>query len=189
MINDTILNPKGNRSIKVIEEPIDEPVTVDELKEFARIDHDYEDTLIESFITTARKAVEYVLGRKLLETSMRVTMDEWNSEVIVLPYPPLISVTGVYTIGEDDAATEYSSSNYYVDTNKDPAELVIKYGVTWPDNTDRFHGGYRIDYKAGYGEVSENVPNHFLTAVKIWATDLYEGREIQKHRRRESRFY
>ena len=45
-----------------------------------------------------------------------------------------------------------------------------------PINTDRYYGGYRIDYKAGYGANASDVPDEIKTAIKIWATDLYESR-------------
>lgn len=167
---------KGNRKIKVIAEPIEEPVTVAELKEFARIDHDYEDTLLSGFIVAARKMVEKYLSKKLIEQTIRVTMDEWNSRIIELPYPPLISVTGVYYVYEDDTTEEISSDNYYVDTNTFPGRICFKETGDIPINTDREYGGYRIDYKAGYGQVACDVPDDIKTAIMIWATDIYEGR-------------
>lgn len=176
MINEPVLDIKGNRKIIITNEPIEEVVTLTELKEYARIDHDHEDTLLEGLIIVARKCVEYWCKRKLIETSMRVTMDQWNTNVIELPYPPLISVTGVYYVYEDDTTEEFDSDDYYVDTNMEPGRLVIKDGVTLPLNTDRYHGGYRIDFKAGYGDAVEDVPEPIKTAVKIWATELYEGR-------------
>lgn len=176
MINEPVLDIKGNRKIIVISEPIEELITVAELKEYARIDHDHEDTLLEGLIITSRKCVEYYLKRKLLETSLRVTMDKWNTDVIELPYPPLISITGVYYVYEDDTTEEYDSDYYYVDINTEPGRLCIKDGVSIPINTDRCHGGYRIDFKAGYGSDAEDVPEPIKTAIKIWATELYEGR-------------
>ncbi len=176
MINPPILDVKGNRKIKVITEPLIEPVTLAELKIFARIDHDYEDTLLTGFIVAARKMVERYLSKKLIEQTLRLTIDDWNSDIIELPYPPLISVIGVYYIYEDDTTEEYDSDNYYVDTNTSPGRLVIKAGGEVPINSDRYYGGYRIDYKAGYGTAATDISQNILEAIKVWATDLYEGR-------------
>jgi uncharacterized phiE125 gp8 family phage protein len=176
MINESILDIKGNRKPMVITEPGSEPVTVAEVKTFARIDHDYEDTLISGFIVAARKMVERIMSKKLIEQTLRLTMDQWNSYMIELPYPPLISVVGIYYVYEDDTTEEYDSDNYYVDTNTSPGRVVIKDGQSQPINEDRLYGGYRIDYKAGYGNVAADIPDNVKEAIKIWATDLYEGR-------------
>jgi uncharacterized phiE125 gp8 family phage protein len=176
MINQPILDIKGNRKIKIITEPSIEPVTVAEIKEFARIDHSYEDTLISGFIVAARKQVERYMSKKLIEQTIRLTMDEWNSYIIELPYPPLISVTGVYYVYEDDTTEEYDSDNYYVDANTIPGRLCIKDGQSPPINDDRIYGGYRIDYKAGFGNSRDDISDNVKSAIMVWATDLYEGR-------------
>lgn len=172
------LPDKGNRSWKVITEPTVEPCTVAELKTFARIDGSDEDTLLEGFIKAARLATEEYLGRYLIEQEVRCIFDFWYSEEIELPRPPLISVTKIATLDEDDTETEYSSSNYYVITEDCPGRVILKQGVTPPTNTERDYGGYKIEYSAGYGSQASDVPASITEAIKLWATAIYENRAV-----------
>jgi len=172
------VDPKGNRQYKVITEPLIEPITVSDLKVFARIDTTAEDTLLAGFITAARQACEMYLGRVLISQTIRMTMDYWPSKKIELPFPPLISITSVETIDESDVATTYSSDNYYVVTEAIPGELVVKQGVSVPSNTVRDVAGYRIEYVAGYGLTAAEVPSQIREALKLWATSIYENRSL-----------
>ncbi len=169
---------RGNRSWKVTTEPAIEPVTTSELKTFGRIDTTEEDTLIGSMIKAVRKACELYTGRAFIEQTITLVMDFWPSEVICFPRPPLISITGVYTVDEDDAATEYSSDYYFVDTVAEPGQLVLRNGYTAPSNTDRYYSGYKVLYKAGYGDEASDVPDIIKQAIMIWTMDFYENRVI-----------
>ena len=178
MILEKSLPKDGNRVWKVTTEPAIEPITVDELKLFARIDGSDEDTLLESFITSARLHIENYLNRSLIEQTITMKMDYWSGETIEIPRPPLISITAVETLDESDTATVYSSSNYFLNTQSEPGLLILKNGVTPPQNTTRFYGGYQIRYKAGYGATAASVPKSSRDALKQWATSMYENRAV-----------
>lgn len=172
------LSSKANRAWKVITQPAIEPITVDELKLFARIDGSDEDTLLGGFIEAVRVGAENYLGRALIEQSIRMVMDWWPSIIVELPQPPLISITKVVTIDEDETETIYNSTNYYEQVEAIPGLLILKRGVTEPQNTSRDYGGFAIDYKAGYGNDATHVPSAIKEALKLWATALYENRAI-----------
>lgn len=168
----------GNRHWVVSTEPMVEPITVDELKLFARIDGVDEDIMLQGFIKAVRGNAERYLGRALISQTITMKMDYWPSETIELPRPPLISVTGVYTLDEDDAETEYSSDNYYAITEATPGLLVLKYSVTAPTNTERYHGGYKVVFTAGYGTTGADVPQGIRDGLKLWAASMYENRAL-----------
>ena len=96
------LSEDGDRSWKVTTQPLIEPVTVDEAKIFSRIDTIEEDNLIEGFIESVRMAAEEYLGRAFISQTITTVLDFWPGKIIELPRPPLISVTGIYTVDEDD---------------------------------------------------------------------------------------
>lgn len=179
-ILDKDVDKYGNRSWKVTTNSSIDPITINEVKTFGRIDSTEEDSLIGGFITTVREAAEKYLGRSLIEQTITLLMDFWPSMVIELPLPPLISITGVYTVSESDVATEYSNSNYYTITNSTPGKLILKQGVSLPTNTDRDYGGFKIVYKAGYGSGTASVPQGIKEGLKLWATLLYENRSLTK---------
>lgn len=168
----------GNRVWKVTAGPYIEPVSLGELKAFARIDGDDEDALIEGFIQAARSAAEEYLGRALIQQTIRMLMDFWPRNVVELPMPPLISVIKIATLGEDDSETEYSSDNYYIVTESTPGKIVLKQSVTAPINTERDIGGYLVEYKAGYGTDGPDVPASIREGIKLWAATVYATRTV-----------
>jgi uncharacterized phiE125 gp8 family phage protein len=168
--------PFGKIEYKVITEPIIEPITVDELKLYARIDGTDEDTLLTTFIKAARQGTEKYLGRKLIEQIITTSLDCWNYYVFKLPIGNLISLVEVRTVDESNISTVYDSGNYYIRDISDPAEIVIKQGTTYPSNTARDKGGYEIEYKAGYGDEAEDVPDAIREVIKMWAALIYENR-------------
>jgi uncharacterized phiE125 gp8 family phage protein len=176
MLNTLDLDPKGNRAWNVSTPPAVEPITLEEVKLFGRIDGSDEDTLITSIITGVRQKVELYLNRALIEQTITLIMDWWNTFEILLPQPPLLSITKVETIDEDDVATEYAATNYYADRESIPGRLIIKRGSTLPTNTDRLAGGFKITYKAGYGSTASYVDTIIKNAMKEWAVLQYENR-------------
>lgn len=178
MLTSPGIDKKGNRIFKVITLPSIEPVTVNEVKVFARIDGIDEDDLLEGFIKTIRSKVELYLGQSIITQTIRLSMDQWNSNVIELPMSPLISVTSVQTLDEDDTATTYSSSYYYIITDSMPGKLIIKKSIQPPINTSRLYGGFRITYTAGYGSIASSVPQEIKDAIMVGVTKLYETRDF-----------
>lgn len=178
MITEKATDIKGNRFIKVTAEPSVEPITADEVKEWARIDGTDEDTWITNTIKTVRDLTELYLGRSLIKKTIELTMDEWNSEYIELPYSPVISISKIETFDESGVATVYNSSYYYLDNNSMPARCIIKDDYTLPTNTDRYFAGYKITYFAGYGLLATDVPQTIKDAMKLWVTFIYENRSF-----------
>jgi uncharacterized phiE125 gp8 family phage protein len=179
MLNSLLRNKKGNRVLEIITEPAIEPVSVDEVKVFGRIDNDEEDTLIAGFISYARHRIEDYTNRALITQTLRMTMDYWDEKEIELLRPPLISVTSVQTIDESNVATTYDATNYYViGSNIGVGRLVIKKDSDLPENTERDFGGFRINYTAGYGSTPTNVPEIFRICIMLYATILYEKRAV-----------
>lgn len=166
-----------NRYWTMTIKPTSYPVTVDEIKEFARIDGDDEDDILETFLESVINGVETYLGRSLITRTYKMIMDNWQEREIELPMPPLISVTSVTTVDEDDTATTYASTNYFVVTESIPGRLVIKKDSTLPTNTERNYAGYTITWTAGYGKAND-VPTQLKTAIKQWVTMIYENRSM-----------
>lgn len=155
--------------------PATEPVTLEEVKAFIKVDGSVEDSFLEQCILAARKAMEGHLGRSLITQTIVLRLNSWPENVLTLPRPPLISVVQVRTLDESDAATVYASSNYYLMTGE-RSQLVIKWGKTPPVNTDRSYGGYEVEYTAGYGAAAANVPEAIRQAILQWIAAIYETR-------------
>lgn len=176
MITAESLSHKGNRFFEVTVEPSTEPVTADEVKEWARIDGIDEDNFLESVITSVRKLVEKYICRALISQKIELVMDYWPGKVIELPYSPVISIDSVVTLDEDDTATTYSSDNYYLQSTGGPDKLIIKQDSTNPENENRDYSGFKITYYAGYGTAADDVPQTIKDAIKMWVSEVYENR-------------
>lgn len=61
-----------------------EPVTLQDAKDFCRVDHDADDTLLTSMITVARQYAERQTGRVL-----RASTWQWTVEGVLMPYHKL----------------------------------------------------------------------------------------------------
>lgn len=166
----------GNRIYSVEVEPTIEPVSIAEVKAFAKLEYDEEDSLLEGFIKSARIASEEYTGKTFISQTILMLMDFWPGTVVELPRPPLISVTKVATLDESGTETEYSSDNYYVLTSSNPGKLVLKQSVSEPINTERDYGGFLIRYKAGYGSGGEDVPSYIREGIKIWTAIIQATR-------------
>jgi uncharacterized phiE125 gp8 family phage protein len=165
----------GNRQWGVTTAPTEEPITVSEVKTYARIDGSAEDTMLASFIKSVRQATELYLGRALITQTLTMSMDYWPGMIVKLPRPPLVSITEVRTVDEDGTTTAYAASKYMVRTLPEPGQLVIKNGVALPTNDDRYVGGFEIEYVAGYGD-ADSVPEEIKEAMKFWVAMIYENR-------------
>lgn len=175
--------------------PPAEPVTLEELKLFLRIDGSAEDDLLLELIPAARELAEQFTGRAFLIQGWRLTLDrlsrdrakeEWWDGVregaigsllgayapIPLPRPPLASVQSVAAYGLDDAPSVLPASAYRVDTAGH--RLILDAGAGLPPL--RPYGAVEIAYTAGYGATAASVPAPIRLAVKQGAAMLYEQR-------------
>jgi uncharacterized phiE125 gp8 family phage protein len=158
--------------------PLKEPISIGEFKAFGRIDGTAEDVYLAMLLKGVRDAVEQFLGRALIEQTIVAAMDFWPNEAIVLPRPPLVSITQVRTIDEDDTATEFASTGYYIIKNDFRPRLVIREGTTPPQNYTRGFQGYEIEYLAGYGSTASYVPEMIRMGIMQWAIVGYENRIV-----------
>ena len=176
MLIPKFISEEENLTFEVTTAPSIEPITNSDVKTYARIDGSSENTLINGFIQAVREATEKFLGRALINQTITVSMDSWPVSPIELPRPPLVSVTEVRTLGEDGSEAVYSSDNYFIRTNPEPGQLVIKFEKTEPINTDRYFGGYEVEYVAGYGSSVDNIPEAIRLGMTLWVADVYENR-------------
>lgn len=160
--------------------PIIEPVSPTEAKAQCRIEVDDESALITALITAAREAVEHFTRRQLLTATWRLKLDSWSSgcesDLILLPYPPLQSVASVqYVDGTGATQSLVAGTDYVVDTADEPGRVVLQYGKTWPTlRGDR--NAVTITYVAGWTGASL-VPGMLRHAIKLLIAHWYESRE------------
>lgn len=153
--------------------PASEPVTLDELKAWARVDSTDDDDLLTANGVAAREHVERWLGRQLVTATWTLTMRDFPSGLIRLPRPPLQSISSIKWKDTDGTLSTMDAGDYLVDTAADPG--TVEPATSWPKPGD-FPDAIQIAFVAGFGDPAD-VPENIKIAIKALAAHWYEARE------------
>lgn len=161
-----------------VTEPSEEPVTLNEAKEFLKIENEDDDGLILAQIKAATEYAQDFQGRKYITQTWKTYLDEWPTEdYIELPFPPLQSVTSVNYTDYNNTVTTMSTADYDWDVVSEPGRIVLGYGKTWPTATLHPTNPIAIQFVCGYG-TPDDVPEYTKNAIKLVLDELYENREV-----------
>lgn len=159
--------------------PTVEPVDLDEFKKHIRFTPTSEDTLIDTYIATARQYFAQQTGVEPIDTVREVRMDAFPTRYIELPRRPLIEVVSVsYTDADDVLQTLAVDTEYLVGGVGQPRPGVISVlsGASWPTPKDAF-GSVAIRYRAGYGSHPGDVPEMIRAAIAQLAARMHRDRD------------
>jgi uncharacterized phiE125 gp8 family phage protein len=157
--------------------PTIEPVTLEELKSYARISHGEDDTLLTSLLTAAREWCERYAGLAFIAQTWRCAVSETPSRrELALARAPLINVAQILVYDTNGNATAWDRDQVVVDTDKIPGRIVLKDSCAWPDLL-RTANGMIVEYRAGYGETGAAVPEALRLAIKQLALHWYDHRD------------
>lgn len=159
--------------------PAVEPVSTSEMKSHSRIDISTDDTLLGTYIKAATQRFEIESRRALITQTWVLRLDRFptsGSEPILLPRPPVQSVTSVAYIDGDGDSQTWDSSKYVLDSTSEPGRIYPAYGESWPSTRD-IENAVTITYVAGYGDASTDVPQDIIQAIEMLAAHWYEHRE------------
>lgn len=183
--------------LKQITPPTLEPVTRAELNLHARISDPSQWDRVDRYIASARSYAENRLGRQLVNATWRLSLDSFPNAVrwdarpntsnttcfvpndyrlILLPKPPLVSVSWIKYYAVDGTLTTLDSTLYNVDTDSEPGRIQLKWTASWPTTDDRI-GAVQIQFVAGYGADPADVPADIKHAIETIAAHAYENRE------------
>jgi len=163
--------------IKIITPPAIEPLTLAEAKAQCRVDITTDDALLATLISVARDTCERLAWRAFLTQTIELWLDAWPaSNSIVLPRPPLQSVTKIEYYDIDDVKATLSSAVYSVDTIAEPGKVWLKYNQSWPTTSLREHNAICVTYVAGWTNPAD-VPQSARQAMLMLVGHWYENRE------------
>ncbi len=156
--------------------PVDEPISLVQAKAHLRIEDDAEDGLIESLIAAARTHLEAITGRALLRQTWRVVLDAWPKDKIVqLPVSPVIEIDAIRIFDDAGQAHHLSAAGFMFDGKSMPAWLIV------PDMIAGFplrrKMAIEIDFIAGFGDESHDLPNDLVQALLTLVAYWYENRD------------
>lgn len=163
--------------LRVTTPPAVEPLTVSEVKTHLKIDVSTEDTLLAGYLTAARMQCELEARRAFVTQTLQLKLEGWPwCDHIVLPRPPLQSVTSVVYVDSDGNSHTVSAADYIVDAASEPGRLILAYGAGWPGATLQPGPAITITYVAGYGAAAD-VPATYKQAILLAVGHFYENRE------------
>ena len=170
-------------ALKRITAPSTQCVTVDEVKDFLRLQGTTsEDYLLLAFIKSAESYAENYMKRSINKQQFELRIDGFNGHDgdIELPRPPLTTVSSevVVTYVKDTTAgdtTSISATALTIDYQSEPGVLYPSYDNDWPEPRDE-RNAVRITYYSGYATPTL-VPDAIKQWVKLRVGAMYENRE------------
>jgi hypothetical protein len=82
---------------------------------------------------------------------------------------------GALTITDQDVETVWPAKNYYVDTIREPARVILRDGGSYPTEL-RAANALKITFTVGYGTTTQSVPEPIRIAMMQYCAFMYEHR-------------
>lgn len=188
-------------SLKLITKPAAEVVSLEELKNFLRVDETADDALITRLIKAAREKLEDYSGIKFLTQTWLVAMDCFPSREnnaswldregvidaavtelrnpgrkIELPIGPVQSVSSIKIYADDDTEETVPASIYSVGKYSERGVIALRLGQVWPPTILRPTDAVLIEVVVGLftaaADCPEDIRQAHFEAVAYW----YENR-------------
>lgn len=155
--------------------PAVEPVTLDDLRFFLRLDGTAEDGLVASLAAAARAHLEALTGRIFITQGWRIRRDAWPAEGrMMLPLGPVDSLDAVTVTGADgDAAVP--TERFRLDGTALPPRMGWRPGTVPAPAVPL--AGIAIDVTVGFGG-PQDVPSPLLQAVRLLTAHWFENRSL-----------
>lgn len=155
--------------------PAVEPVPLDDMKRYLRLDGGDEDELVAALIVAGRITVERRTRLCLIEQSWRLRLRAWPADGAVrLPLAPVIAVDAVRLVGPAGATGTLPATAYRLDRDEDPARLLVDPGG--PEAALSARPAVEIDLTCGFGATAAAVPEPLLLAIRRMAAHWFEHR-------------
>lgn len=165
--------------LQLITPPALEPVTLQAAKTHCRVVISDDDALLTTLIAAARRKFEEATYRQLLTAKWKLSIDRFppGRGLILLPRPPLQSVTEIRYTAISGVSTVLDPARYQVSGSREPARIIPAPGQIWPIVAWQTADAVQITYTAGYGAIASDVPELIVAGIKLLIGAWYEHRE------------
>ena len=166
--------------------PTTDPVTLNDVMNYARVEVAEDTTLVQQLIKAATYDCEQALTwRQFVTATWTRTWDRFPSggaffDEIILPYPPLQSVSTVKYYDSAGTQQTLATTEYDVDILSEPGRIAPAFGKTWPATRNQINA-VEITFVAGYG-AREDVPDGIKLGISALVAFWYEHREDAEKR-------
>ncbi len=159
-------------TVRVLQAPEQEPLTLAEIKTFLRIDHDLDDQELQAMIIAAREQAELHQGRECARKLLEITMDRWPRGGPILTPSPLASVERIRYRRADGDVVVWPADQYWIVDGAEPGEI---HPVSqWP--ADALWPRAAVIIEAWCGWLAGQVPESVRQGMKLLISSWYENR-------------
>lgn len=154
-------------SVRVVTQPIVEPVSPEEIRTYVRQYDASLDGVIGILLPACRALAEAYTNRAAMTQTIEYSLDALPLSWIRLPRPPFVSLTSITFYDEDGAATVLTTSDFDVAT-QGHVSIRLKPSKSWPSATARDRACLVIRYVVGCAssvEVPYEMKLGILTAI------------------------
>jgi len=178
----------------VIDEPIIEPVSLQEMRDQCRIDVQDagQDSLLQGYISVARDYVEWRTARTFHQKTLLWILNFWPyyaptyyasvSQLVELPMAtPLIEIDFIKYMDSGGNDNTWDPSQYSADVYSTPGGFKPNYGVAFPSFAPHPVNPIRIQYKAGIATTSPGTeaPEKVKQPIRLLAAAMFDNRESE----------
>jgi len=149
-------------------------ISLDQAKDYLKVDHDDEDDLITQIIGSAQNWAEKYTRRQLLVATYDLYLDSFPDVIELYNCPSSDVVTVKYYDTDGDLQT-FASSDYIVDVVSEPGRIALAPDSSWPDVQNRINA-IVIRYVTGWAN-GTLVPKPIRDGIMLCIGHLYENRQ------------
>lgn len=162
--------------IRLIEPPTESALSLIQIKQDLRVDHNDDDAILSRTIQEATEWLERRLGVKLMPQTWEFIIDEFPTDEIRLPFGPVQSIVQVaYDHAETAIENILPSSEYTLDdvSYRVVPEPWLFPTTAWPATFEAINS-VRIQFIAGHA-TADLVPGPMKSALRLKVRELYDG--------------
>ncbi|MFN3888982.1 MAG: head-tail connector protein [Beijerinckiaceae bacterium] len=156
----------------LIAPPAVEPVGLDEMKAWLRVDGASEDEVVGALIASARLVVESLTRRVLIAQTWRLAFDAWPHGSVTLPFSPVRSVT-IRVYDASGASSILPPGGYALEPYGGDVRLRLS---DTPPPPGRAASRVEIDIEVGFAADAGGVPAPLRQAMRLLVARWYENR-------------
>lgn len=160
-------------TIAQLTQPATEPLTLSEVKEHLRVDHNYEDTLITATLAAARQHTEYCSGQKLISQTWRqydiCFPVDGHLPLRLAPVQTILAVTG---FDRDGNPHSIDLQNIGINRAHNPVRMELAGDI----DPSLMENGLETDLLVGWGDLGVDVPDGLKRAILLLTAHWYEFR-------------